>query len=552
MNRPKRTIKPTIKVIENNQTEKPKTIKQKKQEQKQKIVKRIEKQKKIIEQNLQKEVEEDYVEVVRDDTSKIYKDLMYKRTDLTDKIKKLIDGFPINFLPDLFKGLTPLYIEKEPVNIKTKVILTKLKQGDYHTAISKSDKNKASVINSVIKNFPFFKDYKEDDLSYFIKNHLQYLHDTLYHIYSKKLSIPTLKGYIDTLLRIMNISFSNPKKNPLYIKYATLSKSLGVQQEKLDDDNTLNENESTRFIEWDVVLKKQKELYDTFNKIDNKNTKQAYDINLDLILLSLYTLIPVLRREPLTLEFNENTGDKSKDYIIFKRNEVILDLNLNKKRHDPIQFTLEGELASILKQSYKLYPRKYLFTDSRKYPNYDKKLTEATVANRLRKMFIKYGVNIGPSILRASYVSNYFKLNPDFIMKELKEISLKMRTSTKYLLTSYKKVLSQPAVIVNEPDEVKVKIEVNEEVRDNIDRTHIQSIVDDPYIRSNQKLKKKYNENDEYRRKVLNQQQEYKKKVGAFEIQKRKIISMLRHSPEYRRRITKKTLERYNINLDDI
>ena len=552
MNRPKRAIKPTLKVIENKQTEKPKSIKEKKAQKKQKLQKRIEQQKQIIEKKIEKEIQDDdYVEVVRDSSSKIYKDLMYKRTDLTDKIKKLIDAFPIDFLPDLFKGLVPLYIEKEPISIKQKVFLTKLKNGDYHTVRSKSDGNKASTIKSVIKNFPFFKDFKEDDLSFFIKNHLHYLYDALHHIFSKKLAISTFKGYIDTLLRIMNISFANPKKNPVYIKYATLSKSLGFQQEKIDDDNTLNENESTRYIEWDVVLKKQKELYDTFNKIQNKNTKEAYDVNLDLILLSLYTLIPVLRREPLTLEFNENTGDKSKDYVIFKRNDVILDLNLDKKRHDPIQFTLEGELASILKQSYKLYPRTYLFTDYRKYPNYDKKLTEAAVANRLRKIFIKYGVNVGASILRASYATNYFNLNPNFIMKDLKEISVKMRTSTKYLLTSYKKVLSQPAIIVNEPN-VKVKVEVKEEVIDNIDRTHIQKVVEDPYIKGNEMLKKKYHSDNEYRLKVLAQQQEYKKKVGAFEIQKRKIISMLRNSPEYRKRVTKKTLERYNINLNDI
>lgn len=548
MNRPKRTIKPTIKIMENKQT-----IKQKKEQKKEKLQKRIEQQKKIIEKEIEQEVKDDYVEVVRDENSKIYKDLMYKRSDLTDKIKKLIDGFPPNFLPDLFKGLVPLFIEKEPINIKTKVLLTKLKNGDYHTKTSKSDKNKASVISSALKNFPFFKDYKEDDLTYIIKNHLHYLHDTLNHIYTKKLSISTLMNYIYGLLRVMNIAFNNPKKHPLYIKYGTLSRSTRLQQEKLDDDNILNENESTRFIDWKVVLNKQKELYETFNKIKNKNTKQAYDINLDLILLSLYTLIPVLRREVLTLEFNENTGDKTKDYIIFKRDEVILDLNLNKKQHNPIQFTLEGELASILKQSYKLYPRTYLFTDYRKYPKYDNKLKEASVANRLRKIFIKYSVNVGPSILRSSYISNYFEINPQFSMTELKKISLKMRTSTKYLLSSYKKVISQPAVIVNEPDEVRVKVEENNvEVRDNIDRTHIQKIVEDPYIKGNEMLKKKYHNDIVYRKKVLQQQQEYKKKVGAFEIQKRKIISMLRNSPEYRKRIKPPTLLRYNINIDDI
>lgn len=540
MTRPQRNIKLTEK---GDYLQK---LKQKKQEQKQKIVKRIEKQKQINKENLDKELEDNYIEVVRDDASNIYKELVYAKSDLTDKIKKLIDGFPVNFLPQLWKGLVPLYDYKKSIKMKPDILLSKLTKGDYHTKSSKSDIKHSKTIKTVIKNFPYFKNYTGNDLTYFITNHLNYLYDTLNHIFTKKLSIPTFKSYIDTLLRIMAVSFINPKNNPIYIKYATLSKSLGNQQEKLDDDNVLNENEATRYIDWQIVLKKQKDLYDIFNKIENKNTKEAYNINLDLILISLYTLIPVLRREIFNLEFNSNDGDKSKDYVLFKRDEVKLDLNLNKKRHDPITFELEGELKSILQQSYQLYRRKYLFTDYRKYPNFDGKLTEATVSTRLRKLFISYGVNIGPSILRASFMSNWFLKNPNFTNTELKAISIKMRTSPKYLLSSYKKVISEPAKIINE------NIEIKQEVIEDINRIHVQKVVEDPYIKANEKLKQKYHQDDEYRRKVLKQQDEYKKKVGAKEIQKRKIISMLRHSPEYRRRITKATLERYNIDLDKI
>ena len=143
-------------------------------------------------------------------------------------------------------------------------------------------------------------------------------------------------------------------------------------------------------------------------------------------------------------------------------------------------------------------------------------------------------------------MSNWFLKNPNFTNTELKAISIKMRTSPKYLLSSYKKVISEPAKIINE------NIEIKQEVIEDINRIHVQKVVEDPYIKANEKLKQKYHQDDEYRRKVLKQQDEYKKKVGAKEIQKRKIISMLRHSPEYRRRITKATLERYNIDLDKI
>jgi hypothetical protein len=46
-------------------------------------------------------------------------------------------------------------------------------------------------------------------------------------------------------------------------------------------------------------------------------------------------------------------------------NRVFLDLNLEKKRHDPIQFNLMKDapkLATLIEDSYKLYSRKFVFT----------------------------------------------------------------------------------------------------------------------------------------------------------------------------------------------
>jgi hypothetical protein len=126
-----------------------------------------------------------------------------------------------------------------------------------------------------------------------------------------------------------------------------------------------------------------------------------------------------------------------------------------------------------------------------------------------------------------------------------------MRTSPQYLLTSYRKILTKQQVVKvkQEPTENIVKQEPSE---DNDSRLHIQKVVEDPYKKQNEAIKKKYKENEQYRKEVLEQQKKYKSTLSAYDIRKRKIMSMLRNSAEYRKSIRQETLDTYGIILDDI
>lgn len=551
MARPQRVIKPSKQPV--------KTPKERKLNQEKKLKNRIEKQKVINEEILKKEINEDPVVIIRDDKDKIYNGLHYIDDDINRQIKKLIDGFKKDFLPPLWKGLLPLYVPKKDTPIKTKVLLSQLQEGKYETSRSKSDSNISKNIKTVLRNFNHFKDYKEDDLTYLITNHRLYLMDLLQYSYDRNLSIPTIKNFINSLMRIMYISYIKPRQKPIYIKYSTLAYSLGQKQVEIDDDNALNLNEMGRFIEWELVLKKQNELKKQFDDITNKETKSAYNINLDFVLLSIYTKTPVLRREPFHLEFKLKNEDhkKDKDYVYFKKDKVILDLNLEKKRHSSIEIECNDELANILKQSYELYPRQYVFTDIRKYPNYPK-VGEDAVANRLKKLFMSYGVDIGPSILRTSFISYLFKHNPNMSMTIVKKYSVLMRTSPQYIITSYKKVLSEPATIVSQEPDNDIKVEVIDEdnlklMKDDVDRTHIQKVKEiNSYEKHLKYMKDKYNNDEEYKKKYLERAKEYKQKVGKEHLQRIKLISQLRKDSNYRTKIKTSTLKKYNINLDEI
>ena len=528
----------------------------KKQQQKEVLQKRIQKQQVIHSENLQRPLIEaqETIEIIRDDNANIYDGLYYNDKDIfTRLIRLVIQEYPMP-LPPIFKGLVPLYIEKKPMETKQKVYLSRLEKGDYQTASSKSDKGIAKGIRTLL-NMPDLQKYDNDDLTDFIKNHREVFFYILKRCKDEKLSLPTLKGYIIKLMRVLLITLKT-KKAPVYVKYASILKDLSDAVENIDNNNTLNENEMTRFLEWKYVIDKQKELSKDFDNIINKQTREAYDLNLDLVLISLYTLTPPLRRENMNLHYKQNGDTINKDYVNVRKNDVKLEFNLNKKRHDPIVIECNIELANILRKSYELYPRTYVFTTTEKFPNTSsiklRKLTEGAVAERLTKMFSSYGVNIGASILRASYVSGVFedaaKNKTQVSSNKIKEMARLMRTSEKYIQTSYRKIKPPDAIDIDEL--VQNSNNNNNQILSAIPYAPKISKID-PYVMHNQYMVNKYNSNGDYKKTHLEQQKEYREKTGKFELQKRKTISMLKNSVSYRGKIKQETLNKYNIKLSD-
>ena len=534
-----RNRRPTQRLIESKEQN---SRQDKKQKQKQILQKRISK----AQVNLVKEVAKPRdnskeLEVIRDtNNNKLYNGLKVDlKENLTILIRLTLQEFPKDFLPDIFKGIVPLYIEQTPVEIKQTVLLSKLANGDYHTATSKSDKNIASGIKTLLK-IPELQKYDKDDLTDFVRNHREVFYHILVKAKNEKLSFPTLKGYVVRLMRVLVIALKT-KNTPVYIKYASLMKDMIATGLLIDDKNELNELEKGRFVDFRYIMDKQKELNMQFNAIENKQTKKAYDLNLDLVLVSLYTLTPPLRREPMNLKFRENKDTIEHDFVHIRRKDVKLELNLDKKRHDPIVIDCNQELADILRQSYELYPRRDVFTMTTKFPNLKNGVKEDAVANRLKRIFKYTEQEVGVSMLRSSYITYRFdEVNWRLPMSEVKEIAKLMRTSSTYILSSYRK-------IINNPDAVQVK-KVNIK-KEPVEEPKIKK--EDPYKKHIETIKKKYADNEEYRQKTLQQQGEYRQKLGQSVIQKRKVLSMLRNSEEYRKKVKQTTLDKYGIKPED-
>ena len=318
------------------------------------------------------------------DDNPFYKKHFYTPKDFITKRYDEVDTVLSQKYDEKFDERLPVFISNGIMNLavkpnlieqpKKKVLFSKLSQGEYETKGSKSDKtNITSSIKFFRNKLPSFEEYKdEDDLNYIIHSRRLLVVELLeYYSTKTKWRLATLKSRFVAIIRIYRLAYGNKD----YIEYEFLSliiQMLGLEIDEGEGNNKITDEEASKFLAFKIILDKQKEIDDKFTRIQNKKTQTAYDLNQDLTLLSLYTLIPPLRNEIKTLNFTKTSKTKG-DYIYIKPNgEIILLLNEEKKRHDAISFNLTKEsprLASILQESYTLYPRENVFTAKKKYPD---------------------------------------------------------------------------------------------------------------------------------------------------------------------------------------
>ena len=464
------------------------------------------------------------------------------------------------------------------------VSFAKFKAGDYETGKSKSDsEHYEQKIRGFTTKYQVFKDYKGvDDLTWIVRKNRLLMCEILEKYIPMNRAAATIEADIVAMMRIMYLALGS-KQHPLYIKYAYIIKDIKKDIKSGEAQNTFNETELARggYIPWDIVLSKQKELYDRFNRIANKKSKDGYALNQDLLLLSLYCLIPPLRNEPKTLLFTTQDHNEG-DWIYMKDdNTIVLDLNEEKKKHDPIELKLPVTLQNIIRQSYTLYPRLCAFTDTRYYPNkMDEPAALTTMNNRLEKLFEGYknqeGVQykVGASMLRSSYVNyRYNSINRHLKWAEKEDIAKKMRTSIEMMELQYLKILTEPMNAIpipeatdqvirgvarpvvaqirpGQPIPVRRGIPVEQPVMIVKRGTRQDDQEDDgAYARHVDSAKKYYRKN---REKILNKQKAYRKTPEHRRADaRRKIIALLNKDEEYSKRIQQKTVDKYNIKMVD-
>jgi hypothetical protein len=499
-----------------------------------------------IEQSLQNIEEENEIrqffnEDITNPNNDVFDDLYIPNDDINKELEDIIIKMG-DFLPEGFQnGVAQMEIKPQKKEEPKKITKDKLIAGDYHSKGSKSDKNIASTIKAWTNNLPSFKQYKDDnDLTWITEQHRHLLLEILHHVHNKDLRLTTLKGHINAIIRMFTLQYKSTY--PLREKYYRIIIDIGEMVNKSEGDNVLNPIEQGRFVEWDNVVQERIKLENIYNSYKNKNSKEAYSKNQDLILLSLYSLIPPLRNEVKNLYFQDNDKRTDIDYVYFKdENTGFLELNLEKKRHKYIRLPLPDRLFKILKDSFLTYPRLHVFTNINKWPDISKKASEDTVAERLSKIFFKYGVKVGSNTLRSSFISDLFGKH-QLTYNQREEIARQMRTSQKQLLLSYQKITSIPAEIVEGEEQGEpIQVPAQQAARKFEDN-------ESPYQKQLERNRKYYKKNS---KKVLDRQKQQRKEVPAETRTRRRIINLLNRDPVYATKIKQETIKKYNIKQEN-
>lgn len=493
-------------------------------------------------------------------------------TNPNDAIKRRINNLDLSEFTDAekLKKLANYEIPDIATMELNPVSFRKFEAAEYQSGRSNSDERTSVKIKGLASKLPSFQGYKPvDDLSWIVRKHRLLFFELLEHVTTKDLSKSTVEADLYAMLRVMKTALGS-EYHILYAKYNGIYLMIRDNIRRDEGNNKLNKAERKKggLIPWKMVLDKQKELENAFNAIGNKRTKEAYVLNQDLLLLSLYCLIPPLRAEVKTLQFADNPTsnweDRSGNLILIEDDDIFLELHEIKKRHGYVKLDLPADLKAIIQQSYTLYKRKYAFTDTKQYPNLNKTTNIQSLDNRLKKLF--NGYSVGSSMLRSSYVTYMFTKRPAINYNQKEDIAHRMRTSVRMLLTNYYKILDDEDVIEQDPlarqrpaQRVEgIRDDDYEEPEDDQDCAVVISRGrrsqngaaaqgNDAYQRHKAKQKDYYQKNKPT---ILSQQKTYRN-ANPYEQNRRKIIYMLNNSETYRDRIRQATVDKYKIKKVD-
>jgi hypothetical protein len=246
-----------------------------------------------------------------------------------------------------------------------------------------------------------------------------------------------INKYKDTTQRNIIIGIVSTLKmleSPLYKQYYDIMIDMTKKiNEKPKDEKT--EQQKENWISWKDVEDKFKELNNNL-KISKKITEEQYNNLLDLVILSLYVLIPPRRNaDYLLMEItNNNTEDKDKNYLDLKKEQFIFNVFKTSKKDGQLIVSIPKELLEILKKYIKYHPDKMLLKKEN-IPflvDYNGKQFKSinSITRILNKIFNK---KIGASMLRHIYLSSKYGNILKEQEKDSKMMSHNLQTQKDYI-----------------------------------------------------------------------------------------------------------------------
>jgi len=375
--------------------------------------------------------------------------------------------------------------------------LQELAGGKYYKTFTQSkdrgnkletEKASARHIEWFATNLPSFKKYENDDsCRWVVKDNILLLAEILEYRNNKNQAVDTFSGDLKAIQRVIKLLLGED---------AEMAKKISILQFDIKQltnlregtNKIVTENEIRGFVPYENLLdvvdeleKKWVDMMDGLNQNDGKNhPANVFDTHMDLLTLALYVWDFPSRKEKFELQFENKvknwkpTVEGNFVNISLDTDRVIIHLNTEKKKHAPIHFELQfgsgksvidtynNRLSELLRRSYKLYKRKYLFipkntwgSNRNKVGNEYKQVGSSTPSSWLRKFVTGRVININS--LRSAFISYWWnKLNSN----EKEILVVRMRTSKREAENNYRKDYTDTDTLA------RVKLEPTDDIQE--------------------------------------------------------------------------------------
>jgi hypothetical protein len=373
--------------------------------------------------------------------------------------------------------------------------LQALANGDYYKTFTQSkdrgnkvetEKASARHIEWFANNLPSFKKYENDDsCKWVVKDNVLLLAEILEYRNEKNQAVDTFSGDLKAIQRVIKL---------LLGEEAEMAKKISILQFDIKQltnlregtNKIITENEIRGFVPYENLLdvvdeleKRWTDAMDGYNQEDgSRHPANVFDAHLDLLTLALFVWDCPSRKEKFELQFEKKPQQwkptEAGNYINVSNDtdRVIIHFNTEKKKHQPIHFELQfgsgksvldtynNRLSDLLRRSYKLYKRKYVFipkntwgSNRNKEGNQYKPVASSTPSAWMRKFVSGRYININS--LRSAFISYWWnKMNSN----EKDILVVRMRTSKREAENNYRKDYNDTDTLA------KVKLEPNNDL----------------------------------------------------------------------------------------
>lgn len=225
----------------------------------------------------------------------------------------------------------------------------------------------------------------------------------------------TKRGYLISICSVLSLDKKTKPKQKLYDEYFKLMMDKNTELKSEEKENVKSETQEKNWMDWKDVEAKYKELEGKVNAFKDKKeiNEHQYDTLLQLVVLSLYVLLPPRRNEyQYMYVVNTVPANGTDNYLDVAKKQMVFNRFKTSKKEGSVTIDVQEQLQQVISTYLKFHPlikgkitKKLQPTPFLVYHSGEPLDKVNSITRILNKIF---GKKVGSSMLRHSYLSGKY------------------------------------------------------------------------------------------------------------------------------------------------